>query len=87
MAANGNENGQFQQGNAAAGFQAYNQYYPGYGAAFTNPYGQWPGYGYPYMPPQYPAPPMAQFPGMAPGYFTPPPPVFPDPGLHGPPVQ
>ena len=87
MAANGNENGQFQQGNAAAGFQAYNQYYPGYGAAFTNPYGQWPGYGYPYMPPQYTTPPMAQFPGMAPGYFTPPPPVFPDPGLHGPPVQ
>ena len=86
MAANGNENGQFQQGNAAAGFQAYNQYYPGYGAAFTNPYGQWPGYGYPYMPPQYTTP-MAQFPGMAPGYFTPPPPVFPDPGLHGPPVQ
>ena len=87
MAANGNDNGQFQQGNAAAGFQAYNQYYPGYGAAFTNPYGQWLGYGYPYMPPQYPAPPMAQFPGMAPGYFTPPPPVFPDPRLHGPPVQ
>ena len=87
MAANGNENGQFQQGNAAAGFQAYNQYYPGYGAAFTNPYGQWPGYGYPYMPPQYTTPPMAQFPGMAPGYFTPPPPVFPDPRLQGTPVQ
>ena len=67
--------------------QAYNQFNAGYGAAFANPYGQWPGYGFPYMPPQYPAPPMAQFPGMAPGFFTLPPPVFPDPGFHGPPVQ
>ena len=26
------------------------QYPMGYGAAFSNPYGHWPGYGYPYMP-------------------------------------
>ena len=63
------------------------QYPVGYGAAFPNPYGHWPGYGYPYVPYQFPVPPMAQFPGMAPGFFTPPPPTFQEPGFHGPSVQ
>ena len=80
MATNENNNGYFHQGNAAAGIPVFNPYYPGYGAAFANPYGQWPGYGNPYMP-QFPAPSMPQFPGMAPGFFTSP------PGFQTPPVQ
>ena len=33
------------------------QYPMGYAAAYSNPYGHWPGYGYPYMPYQHPVPP------------------------------
>ena len=59
------------------------QYPMGYGAAFSNPYGHWPGYGYPYLPYQHPVPPMAQFPGMAQGFYTPPP-AFQEPGFQFP---
>ena len=80
MASNGNEDPNFHQGNAAAGFHGYPQYYPGYGAAYMNQFSQWPGYGYPY-PPQYHMPPMPHLQGMAPGFYTPP------PGPHTPPIQ
>ena len=59
------------------------QYPMGYAAAYSNPYGHWPGYGYPYMPYQHPVPPMAQLPGMAHGFYTPPPPpAFQEPGFQ-----
>ena len=65
------------------------QYPMGYAAAYSNPYGHWPGYGYPYMPYQHPIPPMAQLPGMAQGFYTPPPPAFQEPGFQipGPSVE
>ena len=49
----------FLQSKAAAGFQVYPLYYPGYGTAFIYTQGQWLGYGFPHMP-QYPTITMPQ---------------------------
>ena len=71
MASNGDEDPSLYQGNAAAGFHGYPQFYPGYGTAYMNQFNHWPGYGLPYSP-QYHMSPMPHVQGMAPGFFPPP---------------